>query len=80
MNRRRVVVKEIIASRYAPGKRPARWNERVAGIDEVETTSGEHLSLLSEGDQSSPAPGWELLLNDETGDTKAVTWTLYGIS
>jgi hypothetical protein len=54
-----------------------RWEAREGGIDEVRTTEGQTVSLISSGGQSSPKPGWELLLtNEENGSFR---WTLYGI-
>ena len=67
---RRVKVKEVLLSRYqvrgderyTSGKKPLSWDERIAGIDEILTEAGERLKLFSNGGQSTPAPGWELLL------------------
>ena len=71
----------MIEGRYAPGKKPLSWDERSAGVDKVRTTEGEELTLFSGGGQSTPAPGWELLLTGErNGDAPAYSWTLYGIS
>ena len=87
-------VAEVLVSRYGPGKRPTSWDDRRAGIECVRTTDGEVLLLKSSGQQSSPAPFWELLLTDSaTVDDKetpklasetlssnqAFSWTLYGI-
>lgn len=74
---RRVTVAQVLQSRYAPGRRPGSWDARREGIERIRTTSGEELELFSTGGQSSPAPGWELLLT-EPRDT-AVEWTLYGL-
>jgi hypothetical protein len=68
-----------LAGRYQPGTRPVLWDERFPGVDRVITTSGETIDLLSEGGQSSPAPGWELLLTEELAG-QGSRWTLYGIS
>lgn len=54
------------------------WDERVDGFDVVKTEDGSELTLLSSGAQSTPAPGWELLLTDRT-DGGEYRWTLYGI-
>ncbi len=75
---RRVVIKETIKGRYAPGTKPQRWDERVSGTDQVLTADGEELALNSGGAQCSPASGWELLLTGQT-DTGEYRWTLYGI-
>ena len=79
---RRVVVEKIISSRYPSAERPISWDQRGAGIDEVLTTSGERLGLLSSGGQSPPQPGWELLLTGESSGLGAsgVCWTLFGIT
>lgn len=79
---RRVVVQEVVASRYKPGARPVLWERRFAGCEEILTKNNEALQLASSGGQSSPAPGWELLLtacdsSSEDGKPK-YTWTLYG--
>ena len=88
---RRVLVKEVLAARYAGGQRPLSWDKRQAGIEKIVTEEGETVTLLSGGGQSTPKPGWELLLM-RTADERdfqsqllsapeepAVTWTLYGI-
>lgn len=90
---RRIVVQEVVSSRYGPGSRPLSWDERSSGVEEVKSTQGEKIMLLSSGGQSTPAPGWELLLTrevstsekkgrnqniDKEGST-ASEWTLYGI-
>ena len=82
---RRIRVAEVLDSRYGPGKRPVSWDERRSDIETVQTDTGEKIILLSGGGQSSPAPGWEILLTKEhperstsTGGTP-VSWTLYGI-
>ncbi|MCB0324617.1 MAG: hypothetical protein KDD69_13640 [Bdellovibrionales bacterium] len=74
---RRIVVTEVLESRYGPGLRPTSWDDRRAGVDRVRTRKGEELSLFSQGGQSSPAPGWELLLTKQADS--GVEWTLYGI-
>jgi len=80
---KRVLVFEVLSSRYAPGKRPTSWDERFAGVEKIKTSSGEIITLYSNGGQSSPAPGWELLLMDNVSNLKntkaASLWTLYGI-
>ncbi|MCB0343924.1 MAG: hypothetical protein KDD66_02355 [Bdellovibrionales bacterium] len=74
----RVVVKETLESRYAPGSKPQSWDDRRPGVEKVRTTDGEELSLMCSGAQSSPSGGWELLLTEKT-PTGDYCWTLYGI-
>lgn len=79
---RRVCVSEIISSRYQAGERPISWDERLDGIEQIKTDSGEVLKLYSNGGQSSPSVGWELLLIDQVQfaeEKNAFSWTLYGI-
>jgi len=78
---KRVVVKEILSSRYQTTDRPVRWVERIAGIDKILTTSGQEVTLYSNGGQSTPETGWELLLTGPTTENgvTATSWTLYGI-
>lgn len=67
---RRVKIRSVIRSRYEVrgdnrftiGTKPLSWDQRIAGVDEVVTETGEQLRLFSNGGQSTPAPGWELLL------------------
>lgn len=88
---RRVLVREVVTARYHNGQRPLSWDKRRAGIEKILTEEGETVTLLSGGGQSTPKPGWELLLV-RTAEEKdyqsqllspsaepAVTWTLYGI-
>ena len=80
MESRRIIVSEVLSSRYEPGERPVSWDKRFSGYDEVRTVEGETVRLLSDGGQSSPAPGWELLLTKPSPqDNTAFQWTLYGI-
>lgn len=73
---RRVKIKSVIRSRYeargdgrfTSGTKPLSWDQRLAGIDEVLTETGETLKLFSNGGQSTPAPGWELLLTGYAGE------------
>ena len=85
----RVKVKEIVKSRYQPGARPVSWNDRLDAIEQIKTDKGELLNIFSNGGQSSPAPGWELLLTRQIpsnnlshlpdGSDSAFEWTVYGI-
>jgi len=58
--------------------RPLSWDARKSGIDRIRTVAGEDLLLRSDGMQSTPKPGWLLLLVDDHDD-EAYRWTLYGI-
>ena len=79
---RRVIVQEVLEARYEPGERPSSWDARGPGVETVRTRDGELVKLLSNGGQSSPASGWELLLTKESAngaEPAAYEWTLYGI-
>jgi hypothetical protein len=82
---RRVVVEEVISSRYPPGERPTSWDKRHQGTEKIRTTEGEELLIYSNGGQSSPAKGWEILLTKEGNedcspvDGQPISWTLYGL-
>lgn len=77
----------MLDSRYSPGSRPVLWEERHSGVESVRTTEGDEVKIYSNGGQSSPAPGWELLLlktrinpaASDGSDAGAVLWTLYGL-
>jgi hypothetical protein len=74
-----VTVKEIVSGRYGslPG-RPLSWDERREGIDIVRDDNGKLFRLFSDGGQSTPEPGWKILLRD--GDERAGRrWTVYGM-
>jgi hypothetical protein len=58
--------------------RPDNWDERHSGIDIIRTTDGEVLKLLSDGMQSTPKPGWVIMLLDGNHE-QGFKWTLYGI-
>ena len=77
----KVSVAEVVSSRYVGargGDRPLLWDERRAGKDVVRIEGGETLTLQSSAMQSTPKPGWILVL---TGGSQGggYTWTLYGI-
>ena len=75
----RVQVKRIVRSRYDNSKRPASWDDRAAGEDRVEIEGGHSIKLQSDGGQSTPQPGWVILLRG--GNAQAgYEWTLYGLS
>lgn len=79
---RRIKVSKVTQSRYQPGNRPVSWDNRKEGIEKVLSDCGEELTLYSNGGQSSPAAGWELLLTEEKPHEgiSALTWTLYGLA
>ncbi|NBW39367.1 hypothetical protein EBR25_00020 [bacterium] len=87
-----VRIEEALESRYSAGIRPLSWDDRRAGFDKVRTADGEELTLLSGGQQSTPQPGWEILLTaeeavdatelnipSERGKIACYAWTLYGL-
>ena len=80
----RIVVQKVISGRYPSNIRPTRWDDRTAGVEKVISTSGEEIALFSNGGQSTPEIGWEILLMDTVTSPDAATsaraWTLYGIS
>jgi len=76
---RRVKVAEVLKGRYQPGKKPLSWDERSAAVEQIRTVDGEQLSLFSTGGQSTPAPGWEILLTSEHQEPSGLLWTLYGL-
>lgn len=78
---RRIVVSKTISGRYRPGERPVNWGKRRAGIDRVTDASGLDITLVSNGGQSTPAPGWELLLTEraDLDNQSGFAWTLYGL-
>jgi len=80
---KRVVVAEVLSSRYEPGERPVSWDDRSPGLETIRDASGVQHQLYSNGGQSTPAPGWELLLTKEASTqaegAQPLEWTLYGI-
>jgi hypothetical protein len=79
---RRVVVKELLSGRYAPGSRPVSWDDRKEGFESIVTEDGETILLASNGGQSTPTGAWELLLTNqiESESGPAYSWTLYGVA
>lgn len=77
---RRVKIKEVVQGRY-PTDRPISWDHRKSGVELVRSAEGETLKLFSNGGQSTPQSGWELLLMREVmvGGDSALEWTLYGL-
>lgn len=81
---RRIIVADVLSSRYSAGQRPTSWDRRESGFDRIRSTEGEEIELYCTGGQSTPAAGWELLLTKEItipsgSPSKAFAWTLYGI-
>ncbi len=80
---KRIIVTEVLSARYGPGKRPVSWDDRSPGIEVVRDAEGQEYRLYSNGGQSTPATGWELLLTKESElegeNTPVLEWTLYGI-
>jgi hypothetical protein len=79
-----VKIKKILLSRYGANAdgRPISWDERKAGYDQVESSEGEHIFLVSSGGQSVPKVGWSIVLIDPvfTNQEKGYTWTVYGMA
>jgi hypothetical protein len=78
----KVSVAEVVSSRYGGergAERPLLWDDRRPGKDVVRIDGGEILTLQSSAMQSTPKPGWVLVL---TGGSlhEGYTWTLYGIT
>ena len=76
---KRVCVREVVSSRYVNNHRPGSWDSRIAGIDVIKGSEGQTVRLLSDGSQSPPKMGWEILLTDEI-EPALFTWTLYSIA
>jgi hypothetical protein len=79
-----VTVSEIVSSRYAGHRRPASWDQRLAGIDVVRTSDNSPIKnatikLCSDGGQSPPQPGWRIVLRDGSAE-EGYRWTLYAFS
>jgi hypothetical protein len=86
----KVCVAEVLSSRYGAvsngaqraegaGDRPQSWDDRKTGIDVIRSLGGETIKLKSSPMQSTPKPGWVLVLTGGTYE-EGYTWTLYGIS
>ena len=78
----KVCVTAVVSSRYgrfSAGKRPLLWDERVEGREVVKVDGGEEVTLLSSAMQSTPKPGWILVLTGGS-ESAGFTWTLYGIA
>jgi hypothetical protein len=73
-----IFVKEVLKSRYADNDRPQNWDQRCSGIDTIIASDGNQYNLFCDGQQSTPKPGWQIVLN--SGDNRAgFEWTLYGM-
>ena len=72
----------VLSGRYPAGERPLDWEKRRAGEEIIATVSGEEIRLYSSAMQSTPAPGWQVLLTADAADSEAapLRWTLYGIA
>ncbi len=83
----RIKVQAVIKSRYNSEmftdfsglSRPANWDDRKSGLEQVLTSNGEQIALRSGGAQSTPKEGWVLLLTAGS-DEEGYEWTLYGIT
>ena len=74
-----IVVGKTLTSRYSDGIRPQTWDKRISGVEEVESVDGDRFVLNSEGGQSTPKPGWKIMLLSEHSEG-TYSWTLQGIS
>jgi len=78
----KVCVSEVVSSRYGTSHgapRPLLWDERREGIDVVRVEGGATITLKSSAMQSTPKPGWILVLTGGS-EREGYTWTLYGIT
>lgn len=78
-----IKVASVLDGRYPPGTKPVSWDNRFPGWERVVSENGEEFLLASLGGQSTPAPGWELLLTKPAlaaDGISAYEWTLYGVS
>ncbi len=73
-----IVVGKTLTSRYGDGVRPQNWDQRISGVEEIESVDGVHFVLNSEGGQSTPQPGWKIMLLSEYSEG-TYSWTLQGI-
>ncbi len=86
----KVCVADVVLSRYASttrasyagsqrDARPSSWDERVEGIDVIRAVGGETITLKSSAMQSTPKPGWIIVLTGGS-EQAGYSWTLYGIT
>jgi len=73
----RIVVSQIVSSRYPNHVRPKSWDERGEGIDVVRSDEGKLIRLFSDGGQTPPWPGSTIVIM--RGDSLGYRWTLYGL-
>jgi len=77
----RVIVKEIVSCRYGalpPTGRLQSWDERKEGVDVVRLADGSTVKLWSDGQQSTPLPGWVIMITGGA-PSDGYHWTLYGM-
>jgi hypothetical protein len=86
----KVCVADVVLSRYDTttipssgrakgGARPASWDQRREGVDVIRAVGGETITLKSSAMQSTPKPGWVIVLTGGTED-EGYSWTLYGLT
>jgi hypothetical protein len=75
---RSIKVRKLLESRYPSAIRPMNWDDRIEGVDVVESDTGETVRLWSEGSQSPPQSGWTIVLR-ETSTPDKLRWTLFSI-
>ena len=76
---KKIVVKKLLSGRYDNLSKPLLWDDRKAGLDKIEDGEGRVYSLQSAGDQSSPSPGWQIILTSRGDSPDSFNWTLYGL-
>ena len=81
---RRIKITSVIKSRYTEIDtdtalcRPKSWDSRLAEVEVVKDHDNQEVKLRSNGGQSSPQEGWELMLT--AGDPEqGYEWTLYSL-
>ena len=81
MDSSRVTVKSVSNFRYSSGVyRPQNWDERKSGIETVVTECGKTLRLFCDGQQSTPQPGWVIVVDSKSvRDDGSLNWTLFGM-
>jgi hypothetical protein len=81
MDSTRFTVKSVSNSRYSSGVcRPQNWEQRVSGVETVTTECGKTLRLFCDGQQSTPQPGWVIVVDSKSvREDGSVNWTLFGM-
>lgn len=81
----KIKVGQVISSRYNLEDysdedliRPLSWDQRIAGLDVIETIDNQTVHLNSNGAQPVPKAGWDILIYQGDAD-KGYQWTLYGM-